>query len=100
MRGGLGRSLTASSLSECRASGNGRRCREPEGKHAAISERALDRDPAFLELGKQSGDGETESGAAQFTAAGLVDPEKSVEDQLEMLRPDPCSGVVNGHTNH
>jgi hypothetical protein len=54
----------------------------------------------LLELGKQSGNGKPESGTPQFPAAGLIDPEKSVEDQLEMFRRDPRSGVLNGHADH
>src|SRR5579863_10064700 len=74
--------------------------REPKGEHASVADRALDCDPAVLELSEQSRDGETESGAAQFPAARLVDPEKAVEDQLEMLRRDPGSGVLHGHADH
>jgi len=54
----------------------------------------------MLKLGKQSGDSETQSGAAQLSAARLVDPEESVEDQVEMFRCDPGSGVLNGHADH
>src|SRR5581483_506836 len=73
---------------------------EPECEYAPVADRALDRDAALLELGEQSRDSETESGAAQFTAPRLIDPEKSVKDQLLMLRCDPWSGVVNRHADH
>src|SRR5262249_845944 len=73
---------------------------QPKGEHAPVSNRALDGDTTLLELGQQSRDGETESGAAQLPVARLIDPEKSVEDELEMLRRDPWSRVLHRHADH
>src|SRR5262249_46548624 len=89
-------SATASVGSHRRVSASGK----PKGKYAPVSNRALNRHATLLELGEQSRDGETESGAAQLAAPRLVDPEEAVEDELEMLCSDPGSRVLHGHADH
>src|SRR5207247_3576967 len=57
-------------------------------------------DVSTLQLGEQPGDRETEAGAAQLAAAGLVDPEEAVEDPLDVLGRDAGSRVSHARPDH
>src|SRR5258706_2272251 len=72
---------------------------QPQRKCASLARRAVHFDAAPWQLRKQSRDRETEPGSSQLATAGLIDPEETIEDPIQMLRRDPGARVLHAHTD-
>src|SRR6185437_12147358 len=64
-----------------------------QGKDAAFSGLAFDREASTHQLGQAPGNGQTQTGAAIFTRGGSVRLGEAFEYLLLFLRPDPDTGI-------